>query len=80
MKGVKFDEAFVAELIEASRFWTFELLYKGQGVKNLDDQVLFEIENRVICRAIGLQFVGCYSTKYLESLQDTHNTRCNLIR
>jgi len=37
-------------------------------------------KNRVIPRAIGLQFVGCYSTKYLESLQDTHNTRCNLIR
>jgi hypothetical protein len=54
VKGVKFDEAFVAELIEASRFWTFELLYKGQGVKNLDDQVLFGIENRGISRAIGL--------------------------
>ena len=38
------------------------------------------IENRGIPHAIGLQFVGCYSTKYLESLQDTHNTRCNLIR
>jgi hypothetical protein len=73
VKGVKFDEAFVAELIEASRFWTFELLYKGQGVKNLDDQVLFGIENRVICRAIGLRFVGYCSTPVSNHLKtDTH--------
>jgi len=74
VKGVKFDEAFVAELIEASRFWTFELLYKGQGVKNLDDQVLFGIENRVICRAIGLRFVVWWARLSISShlKTDTH--------
>jgi hypothetical protein len=54
VKGVKFDEAFVAELIEASRFWTLVLLSIPRGVKNLDDQDLFGIENRRIPRAIGL--------------------------
>jgi hypothetical protein len=36
VKGVEFDEAFVAELIEASRFWTLELLSISWGVKKLD--------------------------------------------
>jgi len=38
--------------------WTLVLLSIPRGVKNLDDQVLFEIENLGIPRAIGLQFVG----------------------
>ena len=37
--------------------WTLVLISIPQGVKNLDDQDLLEIENRGISRAIGLQFV-----------------------
>jgi hypothetical protein len=74
VKGVEFDEAFVAELIEASRFWTFELLYTGQGVKNLDDQDLFGIKNRGIPRAIGLRFVVWWARLSISShlKTDTH--------
>jgi hypothetical protein len=48
----------VAVLWTVGLLWTLLLLSIPQGVKNLDDQDLLEIENRGIPRAIDLQFVG----------------------
>ena len=48
------------------------LIYTGRSIKNLDDQDLLGIENRDICRAIGLRFVGWWATFFLKPFEDGH--------